>query len=248
MMTRIAQTCFVPVLCAALGCGSSPPAPPAPPAKAVDTARTAEAAKAEPRPKEEKTADPALEKTAGAEKKGGDQAKPRVDDVQNAMKKGPWRQAILFKSEEWKDGLHRIRPHVETFLSLVEEFAARYTAAKEEEGGLDFSDLERLTLQALCDGDLKDLAPSAVAKMYHRQFKHVLVDEYQDINEVQDAILTLLSHECVAGRNKAIVPNLFCVGDVKQSIYRFRLAELRQFQKRRDAYSEQGSHGIVVDL
>ena len=67
----------------------------------------------------------------------------------------------------------------------------------------------------------------------------MLVDEYQDINEVQDAILRLVSRECVCDRRRAsgeratVVPNLFCVGDVKQSIYGFRLAEPARFLAKR---------------
>src|SRR5436190_1215044 len=82
-------------------------------------------------------------------------------------------------------------------------------------GGLDFSDLERLTLHILRENTKGgDLSPSAIARMYHKQLEHVLVDEYQDINEVQDAILGLVSRECVVGE-KNVVTNLFCVGDVK---------------------------------
>ncbi|HSV16608.1 MAG TPA: helicase-exonuclease AddAB subunit AddA, partial [Tepidisphaeraceae bacterium] len=180
---------------------------------------------------------------------GKEAAKGRVDDIRKAMKEGHWRQCLAFSPEEWKEGLERIQPHADTFLSLVEDFGARYAKAKDEEGGLDFSDLERFTLKALRDASEPDvLAPSPVAKMYHRQFKHVLVDEYQDINEVQDAILTLISRECVASDRRRVVPNLFCVGDVKQSIYRFRLAEPARFLKRRDVYSEKDSHGTVIDL
>lgn len=183
---------------------------------------------------------------------GKEVAQGRVRAITEAMKKGPWRQCLHFSAEQWKDGLRRSMPHAETFLGLIEEFTARYQAAKEEEGGLDFSDLERLTLKALLDEDsssnsVSALVPSAVARSYHRQFKHVLVDEYQDINEVQDAILSLISRECVTA-TRGIVPNLFCVGDVKQSIYRFRLAEPQRFLSRRKAYTAAGAHGAVVDL
>jgi ATP-dependent helicase/nuclease subunit A len=178
---------------------------------------------------------------------GKEIAKVRVDAIRTSMKKGSWRQCLLFTAAEWKDGLTRILPHLDTFLSLVEEFGARYSQAKDDEGGLDFSDLERLTLRVLRDTGAATLSPSPVAKFYHQQFQHVLVDEYQDINEVQDAILTLISRECLAPHRK-ITPNLFCVGDVKQSIYRFRLAEAQRFLQRRENYSQLNSHGLLVDL
>src|SRR6185369_101679 len=117
---------------------------------------------------------------------------------------------------QWVDGLKRIRPHAELFLELVEKFGERYRTEKDALRGVDFNDLERLALRALRDpGDSTSLAPSAVAKMLHKQFAHVLVDEYQDINEVQDAILRLVSRECVETAD-GVVSNLFCVGDVKQ--------------------------------
>ncbi len=188
---------------------------------------------------------------------GKEIAKERVDGVRNALKKGPWREALVFTDEEWKDGLRRIQPHTDTFLSLVEDFTDRYGQAKQEEGALDFSDLERFTLKALRDptiplaepvaGDDPILHPSPIARSYHRQFKHVLVDEYQDINEVQDSILKLISRECITARS-GTTPNLFCVGDVKQSIYRFRLAEPARFLARRAQYSQPKTHGTVVDL
>jgi ATP-dependent helicase/nuclease subunit A len=178
---------------------------------------------------------------------GKEIAKDRVDGVRKAMKEGAWRQCLTFTAEEWKEGLERILPHVDTFLSLVEEFGERYARAKDEEGGLDFSDLERLTLRVLRDVEGPGVTPSAVARSYHRQFAHVLVDEYQDINEVQDAILNFVSRECLTA-GKSAKPNLFCVGDVKQSIYRFRLAEPARFLKRRDEYLKAGSHGVLIDL
>ena len=76
----------------------------------------------------------------------------------------------------------------------------------------------------------------------------MLVDEYQDINEVQDAILCLLSRECVRGE-VGVKTNLFCVGDVKQSIYRFRLAEPTRFLDRQKQFrSEPFGLGEAIDL
>jgi ATP-dependent helicase/nuclease subunit A len=152
---------------------------------------------------------------------GKEAAKARVDAVVKEMKEGDWRERTL--------------PHARMFLELVEEFGQRYGKAKEAAGGLDFSDLERLSLRILS-------GPSAVARECHLQFKHVLVDEYQDINEVQDAILTLLSSEC----RKDAAGNLFCVGDVKQSIYGFRLAEAKLFLDRKKKYAKRKNG--VIDL
>jgi ATP-dependent helicase/nuclease subunit A len=177
-------------------------------------------------------------------------AKSAVDSVREAMKAGTWRELLRFSPDEWADGLRAIVPYADVFLKLVEDFDARYRNAKDASRSLDFSDLERFTLRVLRDpAKANVLAPSAAAHSFHRRFKHVLVDEYQDINEVQDAILTLVSRECVCdGRRQRA--NLFCVGDVKQSIYRFRLAEPRRFLERQDQFRADGGRriGSVIDL
>ncbi len=196
---------------------------------------------------EEATAEfPNLPRVAGS-LPGKELAQKRVNEVRRLVRDGAWRQCLSFSTEEWKDGLGRTLPHVDALISLVVEFTERYTRAKDEEGVLDFADLECLALRALKIPMSLELNPSSVAKAYHAQFKHVLVDEYQDINEVQDAILTLVSRECIAD-HPGVIPNLFCVGDVKQSIYRFRLAEPARFLARRERYLVPHGHGRVIDL
>jgi ATP-dependent helicase/nuclease subunit A len=177
---------------------------------------------------------------------GKEAAQETINGIKEQMKpKGGLGSLCQFSETEWKDGLERTIAPTETFLSLVGEFTARFDAAKRASRSLDFSDLERLTLAVLSDGN----RPSAVARLYHGRFKHVLVDEYQDINEVQDRILSLVSRESVLGR-EAAGGNLFCVGDVKQSIYRFRLAQPRQFMDRAKRFGrgEVRSGGQVIDL
>ena len=161
-----------------------------------------------------------------------DAAKAAVDAVRDAMKGGPWRDCLRFTSAEWRQGLAAALPHAEVFLGLVKQFGERYRMMKDAARSIDFSDLERFALKALRDPSVATgLAPSAAARACHRRFRHVLVDEYQDINEVQDAILGLVSRECLRGEPN-VEPNLFSVGDVKQSIYRFRLAEPTRFLDR----------------
>ena len=174
-------------------------------------------------------------------------AKAQLDAVRESMKNGAWRKNLLFTEEEWKEGLRLTLPHVDVFLSLVADFSDRYTRVKDDQGSVDFADLEQLTLRSLKIEGVDPITAAPLAKLFHHQFKHVLVDEFQDINQVQDAILTLVSRECLAGKAD-LDSNLFCVGDVKQSIYRFRLAEAGQFLKRRDDYSLPESHGKVIDL
>ena len=170
-----------------------------------------------------------------------DAAKAAVDAVRDAMKAGPWRDCLRFTTAEWRDGLKAILPHAETFAGLVRQFGDRYRGMKDAARSIDFSDLERFALKALRDPSTPAaLAPSAAARACHRRYRHVLVDEYQDINEVQDAILTLVSRESLRGE-PGVEANLFSVGDVKQSIYRFRLAEPTRFLERERSFRGTGA-------
>lgn len=116
--------------------------------------------------------------------------------------------------------MEKLAPVMGALSRLVMEFADQYRLAKQSRGLVDFSDLEHYCLQILTEkGPGGGIRPSAVALELREQFAEVLVDEYQDINPVQEAIINLVS------RPPENEPNLFMVGDVKQSIYRFRLAE-----------------------
>jgi ATP-dependent helicase/nuclease subunit A len=178
---------------------------------------------------------------------GKELAKSAVDSVRDAMTKGSFRDLLRFTADQWQEGLRATLPHTEVFLGLVEEFGKRYRLAKDAARVVDFSDLERLALAVLTDGAPADRKPSAAALACHERFKHVLVDEYQDINELQDTILSLLSRECLCDEPGAI-GNLFCVGDVKQSIYRFRLAEAARFLDRQKRFRDDPGRGGLIDL
>ncbi len=177
---------------------------------------------------------------------GKELAKEILEAVRFEVQKGSWRKLLKFSPREWRDTLGRVRPHADLFLELVQEFGTVYQQAKAAARAVDFADLERLALRALCEPKAQSPKPSPVARAYHRRFAHVLVDEYQDINEVQDQILSLVSRECLAATDTPT--NLFCVGDVKQSIYRFRLAEPARFLKKQSLYRLGNSHGRVIDL
>ena len=136
-----------------------------------------------------------------------------------------------------------LAPHAAALADLCRQYRDAYAAAKRERGMLDFNDLERCALRLLAEfPEVREATAS--------QFREVLVDEYQDISPVQDAIL-----RAVAGRDpddrqphdKPAVP-LFMVGDLKQSIYRFRLAEPDIFSEMLVAFAEasprsRGGHG-----
>ena len=219
---------------------------------------------------------------------GKEAAVAAIDSVRIELgEKGSLYPLIRFSSREWSDGLKTVQPFANVFLDLVEQFRDRYAAAKERARGIDFSDLERLTLQVLRKDDNGRWIPSPVARACQRHFAHVLVDEYQDVNGVQEAILSLVSRDPqswhglparVGGREvnqrlnpDAILsdesptragsscheqglrqsrtdPNLFCVGDVKQSIYGFRLAEPVRFLERYHRFKSNPRAGAVIDL
>ena len=133
---------------------------------------------------------------------------------------------------------HRARPLMLAFIGLVEAFMVGYAARKRQISGLDFSDLEQFSLRLLWTLDGR---PSHVAHEWRRRFHHVFVDEYQDINEAQDRIITGLSRD---GEEA----NRFLVGDVKQSIYGFRLARPDIFLRYAKSWRTGSTHAQVLPL
>lgn len=129
-----------------------------------------------------------------------------------------------------------VRPQVLTLLRLTREFAQAFTKAKEAVGGVDFADLEHLALRVLLG---QDGTPSAVAKQWQNRLQFIFVDECQDINRAQDAIIAAVSRKA---------PNRFLVGDVKQSIYRFRQAEPKIFCGYEELWGGGGNHGSRIAL
>ncbi len=123
-------------------------------------------------------------------------------------------------SRELLEDMRAAAPAVVSLLDLTEEFDRAYTEEKRRRGLVDFSDLEHLALKILADSQG---APTDTGSRLARRYTEVMVDEYQDTNQVQNAIFHAVSE---GGRK------LFMVGDVKQSIYRFRLADPTIFMDR----------------
>lgn len=170
-------------------------------------------------------------------------AKKAVTDLKGSLF---GRSAFSF----WQE-LEQAAPLMQELSKLVSAFGERYRQAKQERGQVDFSDLEHYCLHILRHEDsTPELSmPSDAAMEYRARFDEVLLDEYQDTNTVQEDIVRLISRENPGNR--------FMVGDVKQSIYRFRLAEpglflnkYRQYAAYTDADGENGSlrAGRRIDL
>lgn len=120
-----------------------------------------------------------------------------------------------------------------TVLDLTEAFMKEYQKEKQAKNCMDFSDVEHYALAVLAKG-MEDGSPvpTETAEQLREVYVEILIDEYQDSNDLQEAILT-----SIARKEGTAYSNLFMVGDMKQSIYQFRMARPRLFQEKYDAFS-----------
>ena len=119
-------------------------------------------------------------------------------------------------------------------MELTLSFDRRMRQKKQEKKLVDFSDIEHFALDILIKREGELLKPSAVALEYRQHFHEILIDEYQDSNLVQEYLL-----KAVSGEEDGCF-NRFMVGDVKQSIYKFRLARPELFLEKYDSYEQDG--------
>lgn len=129
-----------------------------------------------------------------------------------------------------------------TLFDLVKQFMQRLRTAKQEKNIIDFNDMEHYALQILVKEENGVIVPTKVAMDYQNYFAEIIVDEYQDSNLVQEYILESVSGEKSANFNR------FMVGDVKQSIYRFRLARPELFMAKYENYPRKPGECEVIDL
>ncbi|WP_391123015.1 helicase-exonuclease AddAB subunit AddA [Psychrobacillus sp. L3] len=146
--------------------------------------------------------------------------------------------------ERLLEEMRLMAPQLKTLVDLAITYGERYSAAKNDKGLVDFSDLEHYALEILSVSEENgELSPSEIAKEYQARFKEVLVDEYQDTNRLQETILQFVK----SGDEQT--GNMFMVGDVKQSIYRFRLAEPMLFLGKYLLFNEMPiDSGVKIDL
>lgn len=136
--------------------------------------------------------------------------------------------------EEIVEQQKAVAPILTTVLRLTERFMDRYREEKQNKNCMDFGDVEHYALQALSEG-MQDGAPipTETALQLRNRYTEILIDEYQDSNDLQEAILT-----SIARKQEGNYTNLFMVGDVKQSIYKFRMARPQLFQRKYQTYSD----------
>lgn len=146
--------------------------------------------------------------------------------------------------EDALNGIKNSYPYMKMISKLTLDFINRFKKKKRERNLLDFNDLEHLCLKILISNDEEgNINPSSVSEGFREYFDEVLVDEYQDSNNVQEAIIDLVSRKSLDN------PNVFMVGDVKQSIYRFRQAKPELFLEKYNSYPlEDGSLNRKIQL
>ena len=156
------------------------------------------------------------------------------DKVKKHIKEKTAKLLSCSQEQAVKD-LKIITPILEKLSNLVTEFTKNFAEKKKEKNCIDFNDIEHFALKILLD---ENNNPTEVAKKYKEKFEEIAIDEYQDSNLVQEAILTSISKG----------NNIFMVGDVKQSIYKFRQARPELFLQKYDEYKNKEEKAQEVNL
>lgn len=152
-------------------------------------------------------------------------------------------EQYFFQSPEFiVEDMRRCAPMIKVLVNLTKDFTKAFEETKRARGLIDFDDMEQYALRILVEKTEEGLVPSKAAEEYQEQFREVMIDEYQDSNLIQETILTSVSK---ISKGKY---NIFMVGDVKQSIYRFRLSRPELFMEKYDTYSVTESDTRRIDL
>lgn len=174
------------------------------------------------------------------------EAQDFVKGIRDQVKKkinGLKEDIFSMSPEEMLYGIKSSYPFIKKLSDITLEFTKRFSDKKRDKNMLDFNDLEHLALKILINYENDNIEPSKVALKFREFFDEILVDEYQDSNNVQESIINLVS------RKNTDNPNVFMVGDVKQSIYRFRQAKPELFLEKYNTYSKQkGAVNRVIQL
>ena len=169
--------------------------------------------------------------------------KDAVSECRKRIKKAveKMKEEYVFESpEKVLADLEQSRDGILMLLELAEEFGRRFREKKKEKRVVDFNDLEHFALEILTEGE--EHLPGPVAEELCRQYDEILVDEYQDSNLVQETLV-----HCIC-RERFGQPNVFMVGDVKQSIYKFRLARPELFLEKYGTYEPYEANGCSPEI
>ncbi|MBE6072614.1 MAG: helicase-exonuclease AddAB subunit AddA [Clostridium butyricum] len=173
-------------------------------------------------------------KTIKKDKISDEEAQNTVKKIRDDIKKRIIElreNAFSLTPTEMIESIRGAYPYIKKLSEVILDFGDRFSKKKKEKNILDFNDLEHLCLKILIDYDENNnIVPSQVSEDFREFFDEVLVDEYQDSNNVQETIINLVS------RKELDNPNVFMVGDVKQSIYRFRQAKPELFIEKYNTY------------
>lgn len=160
--------------------------------------------------------------------------KEKVKEIRAVVKKAVEdlkKQFFFQDTDSMISDMQKLEKPMTALIDLTESFMNAYAQKKSEKCIIDFNDLEHFALQILVEKDGNKVMPTPVAIEYSHHFVEILVDEYQDSNGVQETILNSITRE------REGCPNLFMVGDVKQSIYKFRMARPELFMEKYNTYS-----------
>lgn len=167
------------------------------------------------------------------------EAKEARDKVKNKIMKF-LSNILIYTSEEAYQNIYQMYDILKILENVVIIFDSKFKARKKERNLIDFNDIEHYALKILVrKNENGEYEPTEVAKKYRKKFEEIAIDEYQDSNEVQEYILSTISRG----------NNIFMVGDVKQSIYKFRQACPELFLEKYNSYSLDGNeNGLKIQL
>ena len=174
-----------------------------------------------------------------------EQKKQRVKELRDEEKgilKELGQRYFQSSEEEILEMIRYVREPIEMLIELTVQFMEQLGMAKREKNILDFTDMEHFALQILMTKEGEEIHMSQAAKELSAKYDEVLVDEYQDSNFVQELLTTAVSGWINQKKN------IFMVGDVKQSIYRFRLARPELFMEKYKSYSTDEAKEQRIDL
>ena len=166
-------------------------------------------------------------------------AKNLRDQAKDAVKK--LRENYFYETtEEVLEELELCREPVQELIRLTRQFIETFSEKKRQKNIVDFTDMEHFALEILVKKEDGEIRYTQAADEFSDRIEEILIDEYQDSNYVQELILTSIS--------RTDPPNLFMVGDVKQSIYRFRLARPELFMEKYETYTKEESEHQKIEL